>query len=182
MKRILRWGAIGLGVFALALVGTIVAARFADGPIGPIAGGGFRSGEPYEGSEPDWGMLRGRSEVEFQLLEPERSRTTWILEHNGRIYIPSGYMLSAIGKRWKQWPAEAERDGRAILRVDGVLYPRQLLRIQDGPELVPLAAELGRKYLGTEELTPEAREEALQGALDRIASGDLLLFELRPRP
>ena len=47
--------------------------------------------------------------VEFQLLEPDRSRTTWILVHDGKIYIPCGYLNSAVGRIWKKWPIEAEK-------------------------------------------------------------------------
>jgi hypothetical protein len=41
-------------------------------------------------------------EVEFQLLAPARSRTTWILYHEDKAYIPCGYMTTWWGKTWKQ--------------------------------------------------------------------------------
>ena len=108
-------------------------------------------------------------EVEFQLLSPARSRTTWILEVDGKVYIPCGYMTSTVGRIWKQWPIEAEKDGRAILRVGDKKYERQLVRIQSGDLLDPLTAELSRKYHVP--ATPEA-----------VTSGSLWLFELAPRP
>ena len=67
-------------------------------------------------------------EVEFQLLEPARSRITWILDHEGRAYIPSGYMTTWWGRIWKQWPHEAERDPRILLRIGDSLYERRLVR------------------------------------------------------
>ena len=109
-------------------------------------------------------------EVEFQLVEPPRSRTTWILEHEGRIFIPCGYMTTTWGKLWKQWPIEALDDGRAILRVEDKLYERQLVRIEDGPLVEPLVAELERKYPIAGEIPIEA-----------VTSGYLWLFELAPR-
>ena len=68
------------------------------------------------------------------------------------------------------WAIHAERDGRAILRVDGTLYDRQLVRIHDDPAIDPVLAELSRKYAGGGEI-PRA-------AFD---SGYLWLFELLPR-
>jgi len=170
MRFVVRaFGAL-LGLLGLALVGLLVGARFADGPIAIVAGGPFRSGELARGPEPDWSFVRDIREVEFQLLDPPRSRTTWIVEYAGRAYIPCGYMDSTLGRLWKRWPIEAERDGRAILRVGAALYERQLVRIQDGPLLTPLLAELSRKYLDGRPLPDSA-----------VTSGSLWLFELAPR-
>jgi len=160
------------GLLALSIVvvgGLVVAARFADGPIAIIAGGPFTSGELVTGPEPDWSFVREVGEVEFQLLEPPRSRTTWILEHEGKAYIPCGYMTSWWGKLWKQWPLEAERDPRILLRIGDALYERRLVRVQEGPVVAPLLAELGRKY-GLGEIPVEA-----------VSSGGLWLYELAPR-
>jgi hypothetical protein len=179
-----------LKFLVIAVVGiTIVAAlvvfalRFGDGPTAMIAGGPFKSGETWTGGEPDWSFLKDRQEVEFQLLDPERSRTTWIVEHEGRIYIPSGYMKSTVGKLWKQWPPEAEKDGRALLRVDGVIYPRNLVRVKESPVLPVIVSELERKYLSQILDAPadEAGRQAMRaGALAQIANDELWIFELTP--
>ncbi len=156
--------------------------RFADGPYAIIAGGEFTSGEHYLGPEPDWSFVKDRDEVEFQLLNPARSRTTWIVEHEGRIYIPCGYMKTAFGRWWKKWPIEAEKDGRAVLRIDGVLYGREVVRIKEGDQLPFLLSELGRKYLQRgAPLSPEQQEQALAAGLKRIADESLWIFEMAPR-
>ena len=151
----MKWTLRILGGFLLLVVvlvvGLFAIARFHDGPLDGglaiVAAGAFKSGELQAGpEEPDWAFLRDYSTVEFQLLDPVRSRTTWIMEHEGRIFIPSGYMNSIGGKIWKHWPKEAEEDGRAILRVDGRLYERQLVRIREGGVAPPVLAELARKY------------------------------------
>lgn len=163
----------------MAIAGVSLAARYFDGPAGMIAGGAFRSGEFHLGPDPDWRFVRDLNTVEFQLMSPPRSRTTWILEHEGRLFIPSGYMNSGLGRLWKQWPPEAERDGRAILRIrntiatkpaGAMMYPRQLRRVRpDNDALIaPLVAELNRKY------GADATAEA-------VRSGALWLFELQPR-
>jgi hypothetical protein len=108
------------------------------------------------------------SEILLVALSPERSRTTWILEVGGKIFIPCGYMNSPVGRLWKHWPIEAQKDGRAILRVGDKKYERQLVRIQSGELLKPLTQEISRKY-GVP-ATPEA-----------VTSGSLWLFELTPR-
>ena len=168
------FGVLTLGL-ALAAVGVVVAARFHDGPFaGPlaiVAAGPFKTGELQRGSEePDWAFLRDYPTIEFQLLDPPRSRTTFVMETGGRIFIPSRYMNTIRGRLWKHWPMEAEEDGRAILRVDGKLYERQLVRIQEREIVSAVLAERSRKY---------GDSFALLSAL--VASGDLWLFELQPR-
>ncbi len=168
----------GLGIILVVIVlvvGVVVMARFADGPLGGpfeiVSAGAFRSGELHVGPEPDWSFLLDRQTVEFQLLDPARSRTTWILMHDGRIFIVSGYMNTWYGKLWKHWPAQAEADGRAILRVDGRLYERRLVRILEGQDVQPILAEFGRKYVVGGSQVPTSE----------VTSGNLWLFELRPR-
>jgi hypothetical protein len=170
MKTILR--AVGglIAIVVVALAALLIGARFADGPLAILAGGPFRSGELVAGPEPDWSFLRDVQEVQFQLLEPPRSRTTWVLVHEGKAYIPSGYMTTWWGKIWKQWPHEAEKDPRILLRVGGKLYERRLVRVQDGAAVAPLLAELSRKYAGGRPIPPDA-----------VTSDYLWLFELAPR-
>ncbi len=159
-----------VAALVLALAALVVGARFADGPLALVAGGPFRSGELVTGPEPDWSFVREIREVEFQLLDPARSRTTWILDHEGKAYIPSGYMTTWWGRIWKQWPAEAEKDGRILLRVGDRLYERQLVRVEEGPMIEPLLSQLGEKYVGGSEIP-----------LDAVTSGYLWIFELAPR-
>ena len=162
------------GLLIVLIVGVgalIIGARFSDGPLAIIAGGPFTTGQLVTDPVPDWSFIHDTQEVEFQLLEPTRSRTTWIIEHEGKAYIPSGYMTTWWGKLWKQWPHEAEKDGRILLRVDDKLYERQLVRIDSGPLLAPLTAELSRKYAGGATEIPVAA----------VTSGYLWLFELAPR-
>jgi len=159
-----------LAVLAVSITGLFVGARFSDGPLAIVAGGAFSSGELVVGPEPDWSFAHDIQEVQFQLLDPERSRTTWIIEHEGKVYIPSGYMTSWWGKLWKQWPHEAEKDGRILLRVDGDLYERELVRVRSGSLVAPVLVELSRKYAGGVEIPVES-----------VTTGDLWLFELAPR-
>jgi hypothetical protein len=170
MRVLLRIMGGLIAVLVLLVGGLLVGARFADGPLAIVAGGPFQSGELVSGPEPDWSFVSDVGEVEFQLLEPARSRTTWILNHAGKAYIPCGYMTTWWGRIWKQWPLEAEKDPRILLRIDDRLYERKLVRIQEGPMIAPLLAQLGEKYLGGSEVPAEA-----------VSSGYLWIFELAPR-
>ncbi len=163
--RVLKW----IGIFAVAaFIAIFAVSRAADGPIGPITGGPLIDGELHPGAEPDWSFVHDVREVELQTLDPARSRTTWILDAGGRAFIPCGYMDTTWGRLWKQWPIEAERDGRAVLRIGGVRYERTLVRVRD-PELVAaVVAEFARKYV------PGVTSAAVE-------SESLWIFELAPR-
>ena len=93
-------------------------------------------------------------------------------------------MKSTLGKIWKHWPIEAEKDGRALLRVDGKIYARTLVRVKASPALPTIVSELGRKYMG---LVPAASTDAaalakqLEGGLAQIRDDSLWIFELTPR-
>ena len=165
MKILLKVIAWLLILIVVLVVGVFTAARFNDGPVAAIAGGPFTTGNPHRGDEPDWSFVHDIGEVQFQSLSPERSRTSWIVEVDGRIFIPSGYMTTAWGKIWKHWPYEAEKDGRVLLRIDGTIYERHLDRIHEGEILKPILAELGRKYLGGD--VP----------MEAVTSGYLWIFE-----
>ena len=175
MKLLLKIVGGLLVLIVVLVVGIFTVARFHDGPLEIISGGAFTTGEQYTGTEPDWSFVHDIETVEFQLLDPDRSRTTWIVEHEGRIFIPSGYMNSLMGKIWKHWPMEAEKDGRILLRVNGVIYQRQLVRVMEGDFLEPVLAELGRKYMGLDLSTDT------DVPVDIVSSGSLWLFELKPR-
>jgi len=151
MKRVLRYGAIGLAVLVLALAAAVfVIGRFADGPVGPIAGGPLRGGEltslPAEG----W-PIQGGAQVELQLLEPPHSRTTGALSYRGQLYIPcdlgfiwrrlpSGGMRAIARVLWavKHWHEDALRDGRVVLRFAGKRYAGQAVRVEDPATLAVL--------------------------------------------
>ena len=167
--RILKWLGGAIGFVLLALLVVVFAARFGDGPTAILPGGSLEAGELVQGPEPDWSFARDVPEMEFELVEPARSRTIWLEVYDKKLYVVSGYMNSAVGKLWKQWPAQAEKDGRAVVRIQGKRYERQLVRIHDDrPVLEGIAAEVNRKY-----------GAALTA--DMAATGDVWFFALEPR-
>ncbi len=142
--------------------------RFADGPNRLFAGGRLVAGELHAGPEPDWRFVRDIDTIELQLLDPPTSRRIWAAEHGGRLYVWSGYMGTAVGRLWKRWPAQAERDGRAVVRIDGKRYERRLVRIESGAILDGISRAIADKY--PSQVTRAA-----------VEAGDAWVFEAAPR-
>ena len=169
VRGLLKWT---FGFVAVVIVATglsLFAAGFSDGPIAIIPGGVFTTGEMVT-EEPDWEFVKDVSEVEFQLLDPTSSRTSWIAVADGRAFIPCGYMDTTYGRIWKQWPINAEADGRAILRIDGKLYERNLVRVINDPIIPQVLSEIGRKYTNGAPIP-----------LEMVTSESMWIFELTPR-
>ncbi len=69
------------------------------------------------------------------------------------------------------------RDGCSSFQVDGVRYPRTLVRIEEGDILDGVAAKLITKYGGA----PTASAQAIAATRAGIESGNSWVFELIPR-
>lgn len=142
--KLLRVLAIGLGALVLLIVAVGVGARFSDGPIAIFPGGVFASGEWVGEPVDDWSFAAEIEEIELQSGEPPSSRTTWILVDEGEAYIPCSLGFPP-GKRWHT-DALAKPD--AIVRIQGRLYPRRLLKVEDETLQQRLAAGAKEKYGG----------------------------------
>src|SRR5262245_22737246 len=150
MTLIRLTGVVMLGA-AAAVAAVAVAARLSDGPIGPFAGGPFRSGQPFTGIEVDWQALARNPQVELQLINPPRSRTTHLVVLDNQAYVPSGIVKVGpfvfLGQAfWKRWPDEALNDPRVILRSDGKLYRGRAIRVTDPRLHRELSALMSAKY------------------------------------
>ena len=76
-------------------------------------------------------------------------------------------MGTTVGRLWKQWPVQAERNGKALIRINGVRYERELTRIKSGDELTGIANAITEKYPS-------------RTTRDAIEAGDVWLFEAQP--
>ena len=171
MKMLIRIIVIALCLVLIPVAAIATAAakqRFADGPNRVFSGGALEAGELHTGAEPDWRFVSEISTIEMQLLDPPKSRRIWTAEYDGKIYVWSGYMATAVGRVWKRWPLQAERDGRAMMRIDGKRYERQLVRIKSGPILHGISAAIRNKY-------PSQTTRAT------VEAGETWLFEAAPR-
>jgi hypothetical protein len=142
--RFLKW--LGYLVFGAAVVVAAIfaAARFHDGPLELIPGGPLEAGDFVTEPVRDWSFARDIATIELQLYRDETSRTVWILVDGKNGYIPCSLGFPPF----KNWHKRADRDGRAILRIDGKKYRVAMKRIDDAAVIARLATEVGRKYGG----------------------------------
>jgi hypothetical protein len=168
------------GILVLLLAVTLVTLKLknqnADGPSVLFPGGELVSGQLYQGPEPDWSFTDGQFTIELQTNDPVSSRRIFIMESDGKVYVPSGYMRSFLGRLWKDWAFEVEQGSNlAVARIDGVRYERRLIREMDPTIIDGVARKLALKYAGGE--TPEAVAEIAKS----VADGDTWIFEMAPR-
>ena len=162
MGRLLKGLGILLGGILAGAVILSIVARFSDGPIAAFAGGPLIAGELLTEAVDDWTFVEDGETVEFQLEHPARSRTVWIIVHEGQLYIPCGLPNF---KAFKQWPHEAMQDGRSIVRIDGKRYPLQAVRMQDPDLFDIIVSKIAKKYTSPGEAGPD----------------DLWIFRMDPR-
>jgi hypothetical protein len=141
--KALRVIAFVLGALIALGVVAFFAPRFVhDGPLGMIPGGPLRGGELYEFPVSDWSFAADVSEIELQLESQRISRTTWILVRAGAAYVPCSLGFPP----GKSWYHAAQRDGRAIVRIDGKRYPVTLTQDDDASLADFARGEVTRKY------------------------------------
>ena len=143
--KILRWIGLALASLILGVVLVAFAARFGDGPLGPFPGGELEAGEWADADPEDWTFATDVNELDLQLEEPPGSRRTWLVVHEGGLYIPCG-----LPNQLKRWPHDARKDGRAIMRMSGKLYRVQLEYVAD-LKLATAVGKLSSRKYGFEE-------------------------------
>jgi len=166
-----------LKVLALAVVIVLVvllASTRLDGPRGLLAGGAFQSGERLA-SPASWQFLEGQDTLEFQTEAPERSRTVWLVVHEGRLFLVSGYMNTLLGKVWKHWPFQIQENPNILIRDRGKIYEQRLTRIVSGQ----IAADVMRKFSNKYGLADVSTSD--ESLLAMLAAGDAWLFEVVSR-
>jgi len=169
-----------VGVLALLLGLTLLTLRLvhkdADGPSRLFPGGALVSGSLHTGPEPDWSFINDVFTIELQLENPLGSRRIFVMETGNKLYVPSGYMRSTLGRLWKDWAFKAaEGDGLAVARINGIRYKRKLIRVSDPAVVADVAKVVTQKYAGG------ATPEAIASSIASVENGDTWIFELAPR-
>jgi hypothetical protein len=139
---VVRWLVRILGALVVLVALLFILARYHDGPLGPIPGGPLAAGDLVTVPVDEWSFARDEQEVELQLASEKRSRTVWLLVNQGQAYVP----CSLAFPPGKHWYRDAEKDGRATLRIQGRRYPVSLSRTDDPALGDALRAEVERKY------------------------------------
>jgi len=168
-----------IGVVVLFGAVTIITLKIdnmdADGPSILFPGGELVTGELHSGPDPDWTFTDDVFFIELQLDGPMSSRRIFIMESEGKIYVPSGYMQSFLGRLWKEWAFQAaEGDGLGVARINGIRYERQLIRVSEGEVIEGIAQKMAKKYSG-------GSPEAVARGIESISNGDTWIFELASR-
>ncbi len=169
-----------VGVLAVLLLTTIVTLSIrnsgADGPSALFPGGELVSGELHTGPDPDWSFTDDIFTIELQLNDPMASRKIFVMESGGKVYVPSGYMKSLLGRLWKDWAFEAEEGNNlGVARIEGVRYQRQLIRVKDPDVIDGVVRKMAQKYAGGG--TPEVIAEMTRSVME----DETWIFEMAPR-
>lgn len=169
-----------LGIIVLLLAVTLLTLRLKhqndDGPSVLFPGGKLVSGALHQGAEPDWSFTDEVFTIELETSDPVSSRRIFVMESDGRVYVPSGYMRSFLGKLWKDWAFDVEDGSKAaVARIEGVRYERELVRVMDPAVVEGVARKLAMKYAGGESA------EAVAEIMKSVADGDTWLFQMAPR-
>ena len=170
-----------IGIIIMLLLITIVTLRLKhqndDGPSVLFPGGKLVSGELHSGPDPDWSFTDDVFTIDLETSDPVSSRRIFVMESDGKIYVPSGYMKSFLGRLWKDWAFDVEENNAklAVARIEGVRYERELVRVMDPAVIEGVARKLTMKYAGG--TTPEALQEAMRS----VADEETWIFELAPR-
>ncbi len=149
-------------VLLLTLVGgTLIVARFSDGPLGPIAGGSL-SGDILDAEHVDWvgltaGAIHQHNEplfIELELAATGRSRMTGVILRDGEIYIPCdlgfGWARFSGTRRWilnliylvKDWHNQVLLDDRVVLRLAGKRYPGRAAKVEEAELIEALKVQM----------------------------------------
>jgi len=117
---------VGIVVVAVIVGDRRAAVRctFFGRPSRMIAGGHSSPENIVTGPEPIGHLLAMFRPVQLQLARTPRSRTTWILELNGKIYVPCGSWTARSAPDGNTGRSKQNGTDAPILRIDGKRYPR----------------------------------------------------------
>ena len=161
------------GLAVVSLLAAALTLQFDASTVGgaPVIfrGGQFTSGEFYQGPELNWSFTNEIRLLELRLDETPDSRTKFIIESHGRIFVTCDYMGSPMGRFWKRWAVQATQgNGTAELRIGDVRSERTLKRITEGPEIDWVIRSKIDKY-------------RLVMNREMIAARETWVFEIAPR-
>lgn len=136
--------AIGFMVAAWLVVR--LALTYSDGPMGPLAGGAFRSGTPTAFSEMDWESADELRELEMEIVEASSSLTLWFSVHDGKPYVACD--LDCTDGLLVRWPQLVDEEGEIVLRLDGKRVDGRLVYVAHGSgEYVAARRRREEKYV-----------------------------------
>jgi hypothetical protein len=163
VRRLARWTLV---LAALALAATVAlraVARFSGGPLGVVPGGRL-AGPLAADQNPDWSFTEQLQTIAVE-VDPEHplSVTTWVFTLGGALYVAADFFNPL-----KRWPHRALADPRVRLRIDGRIYERRAVRVEDPVLIGRLRRAIADKY-----------DIADDGIASKV---DVWFFRMDPRP
>jgi len=141
------------GLVALAICTGWLATGLLDGPWGMVSGGRLEG--PAVGCETArWEDFAATRELELEVRpENPRSMTTWLVVHEGALYIPADFLTP-----WKRWPHQVLADDRVRIRLGRQIFECSVERVADEPKIEALRRAIAAKY----DLDPDGREARIE--------------------
>ncbi len=169
--KILKYSLGTLGLLCLlAVIAIFYVQSTSDGPIEPMQGGPFQTGEVVETLVEDWSFAAAKP-VAFELEGFGSSRMAGFIMHEGEAYmtcdlgfiwnrLEPGTMKLALWTMYtfKHWHTDALADGRIRLRIDGKIYKANLEKVEDpdlNQQLRMVLEAQAREFFAPMELPPE---------------------------
>lgn len=163
IRRLARRALVLVALVLAANVALRAVARFSGGPLGVVPGGRL-DGPLAAEQDPDWAFTEQVQTIAVE-VDPEHplSVTTWVLTLDGALYVAADFF-----NPFKRWPHRALADPRVRLRVDGRIYERLAVRIDDRALVTRLRRAIADKY------------DIADGGL--ASKVDVWFFRMDPRP
>ena len=172
--------------FLLAVAIILYLQRTSDGPIEPMQGGPFVTGEIVNTPVHDW-TFAAANPVPFELEAFGTTRMAGFIMHEGEAYMTCdlGFIWNRLQPgmqktvlrvlyTFKQWHTDAVEDGRGRIRIDGNIYPVMFSKVEDpalNQALRDTIEAQAQEYFAPLELGPEPEE----------APNDIWFFKMESR-
>jgi len=129
------------------------------GPVGPIPSGTL-SGDLVDAPVADWSFTDEVKNVQVETNPADPySVNVWCIAHDGALYVAAGRGLEST------WAQNLVDDQNMRVRIEGRLYERKAVRIEDAVEIEQVVQKLVVKY-DYNLPDPEEREDAVLFRLD----------------
>lgn len=113
----------------LALVLAALALGACGGPLGVVPGGKL-DGEPVDAPIDDWAFASKTEDLQLETDPADPySVNIWFVTEGAKLWVFAG------GGESSTWAKNLLADPRALVRIDGKLYPRKAVRVTDPAEI-----------------------------------------------
>jgi hypothetical protein len=140
--------------FQISLLVALVALLVSGCPLGPLSGGRL-SGEVQPAPVFDWSFVNEEETCQLETNPDDpHSVNTWCLGQGRYLYIPTSMILGPKNPSEREWVQNVQTDSQVRIRVDGVVYELDAVRVSDDGERTTVIVALEEKY----ELDPADRD------------------------